>query len=103
MNDLFVQYRESVKFAMKTFILILFISGISLITGFLAGQIGTTEEITPYCAYPTSIESYVQEEVERWRDLYKKAENQWLACTQDLARISDECNADTICNEQVCN
>lgn len=79
--------------------------GLSFATGFaLSHKSNDFSSETTYCEAPSNIirESYLLEESNKWQKEYEHMEDQWLQCTRDLARISEECNYDIICSEGTC-
>lgn len=76
-------------------------------TGFVVGKAEVSEVInqcqSPMASFdPSAQETYLAGELDRWHKAYEKMEDQWLTCTRDLARISEEQNADIICSAGVC-
>ena len=83
-----------------------------LAVGLLSGLMGFVMSYRPgdfssepaYCEAPANVyrENYLLEESTKWQKSYEHMEDQWMQCTLDLVRVSEECSYDIICSDGTC-
>jgi len=75
--------------------------------GHVAGYNSGRNAVPQQCEAPITLDNSAREEfllgeATTWQKRFESMEYQWLQCTRDLARVSEELNHETICSEGVC-